>query len=154
MRINNLFTKFAKSNLGQKAYKNILHPNRDNFLNNHLPIIESAVVTSFYVLSTQIQKDIPSENKKSIQIQNLLSFLVSTCMAVPLNKGVTKVGEGIIKHLKPEMLNEAHKIIDGIKVGLPMLSTLFITRFAVAVGLVPLSTKIRDTINKKLDVKA
>ena len=65
MKIDNIFTKFAKSNLGKKIYKNILHPNREQFLNNHLPIIEGAVVTGFYMFSTQVQKDIPKENKKS-----------------------------------------------------------------------------------------
>lgn len=155
MKINNIFTKFAKSSLGEKAYKQILHPSRETFLNNHLPIIESAIVTGFYMLSTQVQKDIPKENKKSIQIQNVLSFLVSACTAIPLNKKVTKIGEGIIKHLKPELIKDGHKVVDGIRVGLPMVSTLLISRFAVAVGLVPLSTKIRNTLDsKKLDTKA
>lgn len=155
MKIDNFFTRFAKSVLGEKIYKKVLHPSKEVFLNNHLPIIESAVVTGFYMLSTQVQKDIPKENKKSIQIQNILSFLVSASTAIPLNKKATKMGEGIIKHLKPELMKDGHKCVDGIRVGLPMLSTLLISRFAVAVGLVPLSTKIRDTMNnKKLDIKA
>ena len=107
------------------------------------------------MLSTQVQKDIPKENKKSIQIQNVLSFLVSAITAIPLNKKATKIGEGVIKHLKPELMKDGHKVVDAIKVCTPMLSTLLISRLAVAVGLVPLSTKIRDTINnKKLDIKA
>lgn len=150
MKINNIFTTFAKSSAGKNFYKNILHPSKDNFLNNYLPLLESATVTGFYCLSTSLQKDIPSENKKSIQIQNILSFLVSTALCVPLNKKISKFGEKVISHLQPELMDKGHKTIDGLRVGLPMLSTLFINRFAVAVGLVPLSTFIR----KKLDVKA
>ena len=154
MKINNFFTRFAKSVLGEKTYKKVLHPSKEVFLNNHLPIIESAIITGFYMLSTQVQKDIPKENKKSIQIQNVLSFLVSAITAIPLNKKATKIGEGVIKHLKPELMKDGHKVVDAIKVCTPMLSTLLISRLVVAVGLVPLSTKIRDTINKrKFDVQ-
>lgn len=149
MKINNIFTSFAKSNVGRKFYKQILHPSKDVFLNNHLPLLESGIVTGFYCLSTAIQKDIPPENKKSIQIQNLLSFLISTATAIPLNKKASKFGEKIIKYLNPEVIPNSHKIIDGIRVGIPMITTLLISRFLVAVGLVPLSTAIR----KKLDVK-
>lgn len=149
MKINNIFTRFAKSNLGKKIYRNVLHPNREQFLNNHLPIIESAVVTGFYMFSTQVQKDIPKENKKSIQIQNVLSFLVSAGTAIPLNKQATKLGKGIIKHLKPELIKDGHKVVEAIEIGMPMLTTLLISRFLVAVGLVPLSTKIRNMFNSK-----
>lgn len=153
MKIDNIFTRFAKSNLGKKIYKNVLHPSREQFLNNHLPIIESAIVTGFYMFSTQVQKDIPKENKKSIQIQNVLSFLVSAGTAIPLNKQATKLGKGIIKHLKPELMKDGHKVVEAIEIGMPMLTTLLISRFLVAVGLVPLSTKIREVINnKKLDI--
>ena len=155
MKINNFFTRFAKSVLGEKTYKKVLDPSKEVFLNNHLPIIESAIVTGFYMLSTQVQKDIPKENKKSIQIQNVLSFLVSASTAIPLNKKATKIGEGVIKHLKPELMKDGHKVVEAIRIGMPMLTTLLISRFIVAVGLVPLSTKIREVINnKKLDIKA
>lgn len=156
MKITNIFTKFAKSETGQKFYKNILHPSKENFLNNHLPILESATVTGFYCLATSVQKDIPEENKKSLQIQNILSFLISTAICVPLNKKASKFGAEISKHIKPELMEDSHKVINGLLVGLPMLSTLLINRFAVAVGLVPLSTKIRDRMNKnnKIDIKA
>jgi hypothetical protein len=147
-KLNNIFTTFAKSSAGKKFYKNILTPSKDTFLNNHLPIIESAVVTAFYCTSTAVQKDIPPENRKSIQIQNVLSFIISAATAMPLNKMATKFGEQVIKSLKPEVIPDVHKCIDGIKVGLPMVTTLLISRFAVAVGLVPLSTVIRNKIDK------
>ena len=42
MKIDNFFTRFAKSVLGEKTYKKVLHPSKEVFLNNHLPIIESS----------------------------------------------------------------------------------------------------------------
>lgn len=155
MKIPNIFTKIANSKTGQKFYKNILHPSKEQFLNNHLPVLESGVVTGFYCFSTSIQKDIPEENKKSLQIQNILSGLISVGTSIPLNKQATKFGDKVIKHLKPELMKDSHKVINGIKVGFPMLTTILISRFAVAVGLVPLSTRIRELTDKKhIDTQA
>lgn len=149
MKIGNIFTRFAKSKTGQKIYKKLLDPKSEDFLNNTLPLIECTTVSAFYVASTAVQKKIDDDSKKALQIQNILSWIVSIGLSMPLNKKVTKAGEGIIKHLKPELMQDAHKVIDGIKVGLPMLNSLLISRFLVAVALVPLSSKIRDHVKSK-----
>lgn len=158
MRVGNIFTKIAKSKTGQKIYKKVLDPKHDKFLDNTLPIIESGVVSSFYIVSTAMQKKIDDDSRKALQIQNVLSLAFSVGMAIPLNKRVGKFGEKVIKNLKPELMEDGHKVIDGIKVGLPILSSIIISRFLVAVGLVPLSSKIRDSVksskDKKLDIKA
>lgn len=158
MKVGNIFTKIAKSNLGQKIYKNVLDPKNDKFLDNTLPIIESAVVSSFYIASTAMQKKIDSDSKKAMQIQNVLSLLFSVGIAIPLNKRVGKFGDKVIQHLKPELMQDGHKVVDGIKVGLPILNSIVISRFIVAVGLVPLSSKIREFVKgrsqKKLDKMA
>lgn len=146
MRIGNIFTAFAKSNVGQKFYKNIANPKYDKFMNVYLPICESAVVSSFYMISTAAQKKIDPESRQALQWQNILSLLFSVGLAIPLNKGVAKFGEKIVKNLKPELMEDGHKVIDGIRVGLPILNSIVISRFLVAVGLVPLSSKIRDSI--------
>ena len=152
MRVGNLFTTFAKSKIGQKFYKNIADPKHDKFMNVYLPICESAVVSSFYMISTAAQKKIDPESRQALQWQNILSLLFSVGLAIPLNRGVAKFGEKIVKNLKPELMEDGHKVIDGIRVGLPILSSIVISRFLVAVGLVPLSSKIRDSIKKhKID---
>ena len=148
MRVGNLFTTFAKSKIGQKFYKNIADPKHDKFMNVYLPICESAVVSSFYMISTAAQKKIDPESRQALQWQNILSLLFSVGLAIPLNRGVAKFGEKIVKNLKPELMEDGHKVIDGIRVGLPILNSIVISRFLVAVGLVPLSSKIRDSIKK------
>ena len=156
MKIGNIFTKIAKSETGQKIYKKVLDPKHEKFLDNTLPIIESGVISGFYIASTAMQKKIDDDSRKALQIQNLLSLAFSVGLAIPLNKKVGKMGEKIIQHLKPEIMEDGHKVVDGIKVGLPILNSILISRFLVATALVPASSKIRDSVkkDKKLDYKA
>lgn len=158
MRVGNIFTKIAKSKVGQKIYKHLLDPKHEKVCNIYLPILESAAISSFYIASTAIQKNIDPESKKAMQIQNILSFITSVGLSIPMNKGISKLGDKIVKGLKPELMKDGHKVIDGVKVGLPLINSLIVSRFLIAVALVPLSSKIRDYIKnkkgKKLDVKA
>ena len=55
-------------------------------------------------------------------------------------------------------MNDGHKVINGIKVGLPIAMSLLVSRFLVATALVPISSVIREGVkkhkeNKKLDIK-
>ena len=156
MKVGNIFTKIAKSKMGQKIYKEVLDPKHDKFLDNTLPIIESGVISGFYMASTAMQKKIDDDSRKALQIQNVLSLLFSVGLAIPLNKKVGKMGEKIVKNLKPELMEDGHKVVDGVKVGLPILNSILISRFLVATALVPASSKIRDAVkkDKKLDYKA
>ena len=156
MKVGNIFTKIAKSKMGQKIYKEVLDPKHDKFLDNTLPIIESGVISGFYIASTAMQKKIDDDSRKALQIQNVLSLLFSVGLAIPLNKKVGKMGEKIVKNLKPEIMEDGHKVVDGVKVGLPILNSILISRFLVATALVPASSKIRDAVkkDKKLDYKA
>lgn len=156
MKVGNIFTKIAKSETGQKIYKEVLDPKHEKFLDNTLPIIESGVISGFYMASTAVQKKIDDDSRKALQIQNVLSLLFSVGLAIPLNKKVGKMGEKIVKNLKPEIMEDGHKVIDGVKVGLPILNSILISRFLVATALVPASSKIRDAVkrDKKIDYKA
>ena len=149
MKIGNIFTTVAKTQTAQKIYKRVLDPKHDKFMNTQLPVIESAVISGMYIFSTAIQKNIDPDSKEALQWQNILSLLFSVGMAIPLNKKVAKIGDNIIKHLKPELIEDGHKVVDGIKVGLPILNSILISRFLVAVGLVPLSSKIREAIKER-----
>jgi hypothetical protein len=150
----NMLKYFSKSRLGQKFYGGIAQPKYDNFLNNTLPIIESGVCTLSYVYATHNDKKIPNEHKPSLQWQNVLSGGIGMLISAGLNKGVSRLGSKIISGLKPELMVDSHKVIDGIKVGLPILVTSLVMRFGVATAVVPVSSlleKIRNKRNKKVD---
>lgn len=146
----NPFTSIAKSKWGQKIYKNILDPSKDKFWNNTMPLIETSVASLCYIGATAVQKNIDDKSKKAMQWQNVLSWVFSLAISAKLNKSVTKFGEKIIKGLKPELMTDAHKVINGIQVGLPIAVVTLINRFALPTVFVPISSVIRD----KLDIKA
>lgn len=144
MKIDNIFTKIAKSKYGQKIYKKMLDPKKDGFWNNTMPLIETSVASLCYIGATAVQPKIDDKSKKALQIQNVLSWIASLVLSGALNRGVNKAGNGIIKHLKPELMNDGHKIINAIQVGLPILSVTLINRFLLPTLFVPMSSKIRD----------
>ena len=144
MRIDNIFTKIAKSKYGQKIYKKMLDPKKDGFWNNTMPLIETSVASACYIGATAIQPNIDDKSKKALQIQNVLSWVFSLLLSGALNRGVNKAGKGIIKHLKPELMEDGHKVVNAIEVGLPILSVTLINRFALPTLFVPMSSKIRD----------
>ena len=65
--ISDALTRFAKSKTGQKIYGALLKPDKENFLNNTLPLIESAVCTGSYIYATAHDKKIPKEQKPILQ---------------------------------------------------------------------------------------
>ena len=149
MKIGNIFTRIAQSKWGQKIYKKALEPSKENILNVWTPIAETALISSFYILSTAVQKDIDKDSKTALQWQNILSFGASVGISIPMNKGVSKLADNVTKYLKPDLIKDVHKVASGLKVGLPILSSILISRFLVAVALVPISSKIRDSIKNK-----
>lgn len=155
MRVNNILTTFAKSKCGQKIYKNILDPSKEKFWNENFPLLETSVASIFYIISTEKQKNIDKESRKAMQWQNVLSWIFSIGLSAKLNKSVVKFGENIIKGLKPELIPDAHKVLSGIRVGLPLLSVTLINRGFLPTVFTPISSYLRDRLkNKKLDVKA
>lgn len=148
----NFFTRIASTKIGQNIYKKMLNPKHDDFYNKTLPIIETTVASSFYVVSTQVQKNIDDKSKKAMQYQNIYSWLFSVLLAIPMNKSVTKLGKNIIKELKPECVKDVNKVINGISVGLPLAVVTCINRFALPVLFTPLSSKMRNRIDKKTGV--
>ena len=146
----NPFTTIAKSKVGQKIYQSVLDPSKDKFWNNTLPILETSASSICYIAATQVQKNIDDKSKKAMQWQNILSWVFSIGISAKLNKSVTKLGEQLVKHLKPEVIPDSHKVTNGIKVGLPIAVVTLINRFILPTVFVPISSVIRD----KLDYKA
>ena len=144
--ISKVMAKIAKSEAGQKAYKYILNPNKETFVNNTLPLIESAVCTGSYIYATASNKKIPEENKPILQWQNVLNGVIGIAVSGAMNKWVSKKGEQIVKGLKPELIKDFEGVVAGVKIGLPILMTSLVMRFGVSYATVPMSV-----MAKKLD---
>lgn len=140
----NIFTKIATSARGQKIFKKMLDPQNQDWYNKTLPNIETTAATVAYVLATHVQKDIDKDSKTALQIQNILSWIASLALATPLNKGIQKFGDKVIKGLDPKNIPDVHKCINGIRVGAPIAMVIGINRFLLPTLFVPVSSKIRD----------
>lgn len=145
-RISDILTNIAKSQTGQKVYKSLLNPNKENFLNNTLPLLESAVCTGSYIYATATDKKIPKESKPALQWQNVINGVAGIAISSRLNKWVSKKGAEVIKDLNPKYIKDFEGVVNGVRVGLPILMTSLVMRYAVSTLSVPISETA-----KKLD---
>ena len=153
--ISDALSRFAKSKTGQNLYRKILRPDKETFLNNTLPLIESTVCTGSYIYATATDKKIPKEQKPILQWQNVLN---GVAVSGKLNKKKKKKGAQVIKGLKPELIKDFDNVVTGVKVGLPILMTSLIMRFGVSYLSVPMSEAAKSIDEKirgkKVDTKA
>ena len=155
--ISEALTRFAKSKTGQNLYRKILRPDKETFLNNTLPLIESTVCTGSYIYATATDKKIPKEQKPILQWQNVLNGVIGIAVSGKLNKWISKKGAQVIKGLKPELIKDFDNVVTGVKVGLPILMTSLIMRFGVSYLSVPMSEAAKSIDEKirgkKVDTK-
>lgn len=149
--ISDILTKVAKSKTGQRVYKNLLKPDKETFLNNTLPLIESGVCTASYCFATAHDKKIPKEQKPALQWQNILNGVIGILVSGRLNRWVSKQGAKVIKDLKPELIKNFDEVVSGVRVGLPILMTSLVMRWGVSTMSVPVSEKFKKIGHKKVD---
>ena len=152
-----LIQRFFESKPMQRLYKAACDPKNESFFNNTLPTIETAVATSAYVWSTEKQEGIPREQKNVLQWQNVLSGVAGMVVGSYANKKITNVTNQVIPKLKPEIMHDAHKVVSGLKILMPVVMTSLIMRFALPTLIAQGSTMIEDyrrAKKKKLDIQA
>lgn len=147
--------RFATSKTGTKFYKWAASPRGENFLNNYLPTIETGVATAAYMWATERQ-DIEKRQKHMLQVQNVLSGIVGMALGSWLNKGVSKQVNKIIPYLDPKVVPDVHKVVGGLKVGLPLATTALLMRSIIPSFIAWYSGKVEDrrAAQGKFDVKA
>ena len=151
-----LLNKIATSKMGTRFYKWASSEQGQKRLYKSLPTIETAVATGCYVYATERQ-DLSRREKNVLQWQNVIPAIIGMAAGSYLNNKVFNFGEAIIKNLKPELIPEAHKIMEGIRVATPIATTALIMRFALPVATAFVSGEIeeyRANKKKKLDIKA
>lgn len=162
MKVSKIIENFANSNTGKKIYKWAVNPDKEHFLNNTLPQVETVLSTACYVWSTAKQKNIEKDQRDLLQIQNIGSGIVGIGVASWANRKVGKLGEAVIKDLDPKKVDPKtiKKITSGIRVAIPLAVTSCIMRLAIPSVLAAVSGKMMDKVrskrqeDKKLDIKA
>ena len=152
----NFITRVFESKPVQGFYKKICDPKHATFFNNTLPTLETLVATGLYVWSTEQRKEIPREQRNVLQWQNILSGAAGMAVGSFLNRRVSKFAEKL-EPLIDKKLFDVHKVVTGIKIGLPLLATALTMRLGMSVLTAQASTMIEDRRREKkkqLDTKA
>ena len=155
MKVNPL-KWFSETKPVQKFFKKACDPKHADFFNNTLPTLETLVSTGCYIYSTEKQENIPSEQKKVLQWQNILGGIAGMGIGSFLNRKVSKLANELAP-LIDKNICDVHKVAGGLKVGLPLISTGLLMRCVVPTVVAQASTMIEDyrrAKKKKLDVQA
>lgn len=148
--------RFFESKPVQQFYKKACDPKHADFFNNTLPTLETLVSTGCYMYSTQKQKNIPSDQKKVLQWQNVLGGVAGMGIGSFLNRKVSKLANELAPKLDKNIC-DIHKVKAGLCVGLPLLATSMVMRFLVPIVSAQASTMIEDhrrAKKTKLDTSA
>ena len=158
MKINKIFESIARSRIGQRVYGWCAEgPQRERFLNNSLPTLETIVSTGLYCASTAAQKNIEKEQKDLLQWQNVLSGAAGVVVGTVANRFISNQAEKIIKDLDPKKLDPKalRKVSTGLRVFCPLFVTAAIMRWITPSVTSYISGKIMDKKREqKLNVKA
>lgn len=145
----------------QKFFQKAGDPKHADFFNNSLPTWETAASTAMYCINTELQVkkgNIPREQGNVLQWQNVLSCAAGMVVGSWLNRKVSKFANKLIPKLKPELIEDAHKVTGGLKVILPLTATAMLMRCVIPTVIAQASTIIedhrREQKKKGLNVKA
>ena len=155
MKVNPI-KEFFESKPVQNFYKKVCDPKHTDFFNEKLPLIETAFATACYVHSTNKRKEIPPEQRRVLQYQNILGGVAGIALGGYLNKKVTKFANKLAPKVDKNIV-DIHKVESGIRIFLPLAVVSCIMRLAIPVLTAQMSTMIEDrnrAKKNKLDVKA
>lgn len=148
-----LITKVALSKYGQKFYRYAADPKNQRFFSVTLPGLETLAATACYCWATARQKNIDEDRRSLLQIQNIGSGIVGFAVGSWLNRKVYDYSEKIIPHIDPKLVPDVHKVVNGVRVGLPILVTGLLMRMAIPSVIAWASGKIEEVRRSKRDKK-
>lgn len=148
MRVNNIFTSIARSNLGQKFYKKMCDPKNQAKYTRNLLTAETITSTLCYMWATNNQKDIDNKSKMAMQIQHITSCLASIGICTPINKKVQQISSLACDKLNPKII-DVHKCKMGLNFLGPLAVVTLMNRCLLPAILTPISSIIRDKFSKE-----
>lgn len=146
-------TKFAESKVGFSFYKWASGNKEQKLLDTAIPLVETALVTTTRVLTTERQ-NLSRREKNMIERQDVIPAVVGIGIGSCLNKKVFEIGENIGDRLDTVKITDSSKIKNAIKVLGPIVSTCMLLRFVLPIASAFVSSKIEDKkASQKLDIK-
>lgn len=142
-RIQPFFQKLAK-----KISQNDKFYNKVN--NSILPVSETIIATGAYSYFIEHNDNLERERKPALQYQNLICGAVGIFIASKVNKSIQKHQEKIIEILNTKKnTHRPDKLINGLRIAMPVVIFSAVVRFLVPVLSTPISAKISEIQQKK-----
>ena len=146
-------TKFAKSKAGSFLYKKASGEKEQKMLATALPLVETAVVTTVRVATTEKQ-NLSRREKNTIERQDLIPAVIGIASGSYLNKKAFGLAEDIGKKLDSKKVKDIDKITNATKVLTPIFTTCVLLRLVTPTISAFVSGEIEEKKAKKnLDVK-
>ena len=131
----------------QKLAKNISQNEqlRNRINNKFLPIGETAIAPGAYSFFIEHNDKLEKERKPALQYQNIICGLAGILVASKVNDIIYKHQEKIIEVLKNNKnIHRPDKIINGLKIAMPVVIFTSVVRFLIPVIATPISSKINE----------
>ena len=131
----------------QKLAKNISQNEqlRNRINNKILPIGETIIATGAYSFFIEHNDRLEKERKPALQYQNIICGLTGILVASKVNDIIQTHQEKIIKVLKKNKnIHRPDKIINGLKIAMPVVIFTSVVRFLIPVLATPISSKINE----------
>ena len=131
----------------QKLAKNISQNEqlRNRINNKILPIGETVIATGAYSFFIEHNDKLEKERKPALQYQNIICGLAGILVASKVNDTIHKHQEKIIEVLKNNKnIHRPDKIINGLKIAMPVIIFTSVVRFLIPVIATPISSKINE----------
>lgn len=138
---------FATSKTGQRFYKWLCDPKKERFFNCTLLNIDTAVATASYIASTEMQPNIPREQKNLLNWQNVLSAVVGITCGAFFNRKASRLVDKVIPKISKN-IEDVHKVKTGLAICLPLVVTSATMRFAIPVITAQVSAIIEERRRK------
>jgi hypothetical protein len=155
------YVKMLESKAGQKiinATEN--HPKYKKNYFAHLIVLGSTLLSGMYVIKTMNNKNLDSEKRQTLAINQGIVYVVSTIMAYTFDKMLNKKTEhtiGKFKSLNTELKKvnpeKFAQCVEGIKKGKSIVVIDSVYRFLAPVAVTPLANHIGNKINDKKTAK-
>lgn len=122
-----------------------------------MPIIETGFAGICYCTFTYFNKNLDEKRKPAIMWQNILGCIFGITVSKHIDNSINGFRNNLCKNISNlKNINKVDKIINGVKIAVPLITTATITRVIIPILLVPISTKIEQLRIKhknKLDSK-
>lgn len=155
------FVKMIESKPGQKLVEaTAKHPKFNKNIFAHLIVAGSTLLSGMYVIKTIGNKNLDSEKRRTLALNQGFVFLLSTVMAYTFDKMLNKKTDAVVakfKNLNKDLLKtnpaKFNQCIDGIKKGKSIVVIDSVYRFLAPVAVTPVANYIGNRLNEKNAVK-